>query len=186
MILPGVSGGYLLLVLGVYVPILSGIALAKDAVKAGDIAALMDPALHVVLPVGIGVVVGVVAVSNLLRLLLRRCEKPTLGVLLGLLLGAVVGLWPFQQGVTPEPGSLLKGQTVVVDDAGGLVFEGSGKPVEPDEYPTEVFWPTTVQVAEASGLMVVGFLITLLVDRIGGGKRSGSPGRPGTANGTES
>jgi putative membrane protein len=173
MILPGVSGGYLLLVLGVYVPILNGISLAKDAAKAGDIGALMEPVLGVVLPVGLGVVVGVVAVSNVLRLLLRRYEKQTLGVLLGLLLGAVVGLWPFQQGVAPEVGSVLKGQTVVVDDAGGLVFEGSGKAVEADDYGTEVFNPTAVQVMASAGLVVVGFLITLGVDRVGGGKGSG-------------
>ncbi len=177
MILPGVSGGYLLLVLGVYVPILSGVSMAKDAAKAGDFEALMDPAMHVVLPVGIGVVVGVVAVSNILRLLLKRCEKQTLGVLLGLLLGAVVGLWPFQQGVAPEPGSNLKGQTVVMDTHGGLMFDPSGKPVEPDDYPTEVFSPTAVQVASASGLVIVGFMITLLVDMIGGGKASASESR---------
>ena len=85
MILPGVSGGYLLLVLGVYVPILAGISMAKDAAKAGDMAALMEPGLQVILPVGLGVLVGVVVVSNVLRLLLQKCEKPTLGVLLGLL-----------------------------------------------------------------------------------------------------
>jgi len=186
MILPGVSGGYLLLVLGVYVPILSGISLAKNAAKAGDVSALMDPALNVVLPVGIGVVVGIVVVSNVLRLLLKRCEKPTLGVLLGLLLGAVIGLWPFQQGVVPQPGSILKGQTVVVADAGGLAFEESGKLVEPDDYPTEVFSPTTIQISSAAGLVFVGFFITLLVDRVGGGKASASSGPPDTTHGQES
>ncbi len=172
MILPGVSGGYLLLVLGVYVPILGGISMAKDAAKAGDVGALMDPTLHVVLPVGIGVVVGVVAVSNVLRLLLKKCEKPTLGVLLGLLLGAVVGLWPFQQGVAPEVGSTLKGQTVLMSAEGELTFEQSGKPVEPDDYPTEVFTPTVVQAGSSVGLIVVGFFVTLLVDKVGGGKSS--------------
>ena len=34
MILPGVSGGYLLLVLGVYVPILAGVDAFKDGLKA--------------------------------------------------------------------------------------------------------------------------------------------------------
>ncbi len=188
MILPGVSGGYLLLVLGVYVPILSGVALAKDAAKAGDFTALMDPALHVILPVGVGVVVGVVAVSNILRLLLKRCEKQTLGVLLGLLLGAVVGLWPFQQGVEPEVGQTLKGQTIKLGSSAPAwegapitttyVYADSGKPVDIDEYPTEVFTPTTVQATSASGLVVVGFLITLLVDHIGGGKGAKAPGRP--------
>ena len=174
MILPGVSGGYLLLVLGVYVPILAGISQAKDAASARDVSALMEPALQVVLPVGIGVVVGVVAVSNVLRVLLHRYEKPTLGVLLGLLLGAVVGLWPFQQGVAPQIGSTLKGQTVVLDDAGELTFDESGKPVEPDDYPTEVFSPNVMQSGSAVGLIVAGFFVTLLVDRIGGGKGASS------------
>lgn len=172
MILPGVSGGYLLLVLGVYVPILGGISMAKDAAKAGDVSALMEPGLQVVLPVGLGVVVGVVVVSNVLRLLLKKCEKPTLGVLLGLLLGAVVGLWPFQQGVAPQAGSTLKGQTVVLTEAGELMFDGSGKTVEPDDYPTEVFKPSVVQGGSSAGLIVVGFFVTLLVDRVGGGKAS--------------
>ena len=42
MILPGVSGGYLLLVLGQYVPILSGIDAFKDALSARDLGAAMN------------------------------------------------------------------------------------------------------------------------------------------------
>ena len=60
MILPGLSGGYLLLLLGQYVPILAGIDSFKSALKAKDIGAMMEPALGVVLPVGLGVVSGVV------------------------------------------------------------------------------------------------------------------------------
>ncbi len=185
MILPGVSGGYLLLVLGVYVPILGGIALAKNAVKAGDISALIEPVTQVVLPVGIGVVIGVVAVSNLLRILLKRYEKPTLGVLLGLLLGAVVGLWPFQQSVEPEVGSMIKGQTITLGSTepfgservvtSTYVYAGSGKPVDKEDYPTEVFTPDIVQVVSSLGLIVIGILLTLSVDRIGGGKGASTP-----------
>ena len=102
MILPGVSGGYLLLVLGVYEVILTGIDATKDAAKAGDLAALVEPFLGVVLPVGLGVVIGIVAVSNLLKRLLETQEKATLGVLLGFLVGAPVGLWPFREGVAPD------------------------------------------------------------------------------------
>ena len=158
MILPGVSGGYLLLVLGTYVPILSGIDAAKEALKAGDMSAMMGPLIGVVLPVGIGVVVGVVVVSNILGRLLERYEKPTLGVLLGLLVGAVVGLWPFQQGVKPTLGSTFKGQTVTED----LLMK-----LKPDKYPTEFFDPTTTQILIAVGLIVVGFGITSIVARIG-------------------
>ena len=107
MILPGVSGGYLLLVLGQYVPILSAIDAARDAVASGDYGAASDPVVRVFIPVGLGVGLGIAAVSNLVRYLLRRFEKPTLGVLLGLVLGAVVGQGPFQEGVEPTPGDIL-------------------------------------------------------------------------------
>lgn len=171
MILPGVSGGYLLLVLGVYVPILAGISAFKDALKAGDVSALTQIGVSVILPVGLGVVIGVVAVSNALKWLLHRYEKPTLGFLLGLLIGAVVGLWPFQQGVPPQPGDAMKGQTVAVDDHGELYLAETGKPVEPDDYPTAFFTPSASQVGIVLVLITGGIGATLLVDRLGREKK---------------
>jgi len=102
MILPGLSGGYLLLLMGQYVPILSAIDQFKDCLKERDFVAIMEPAISVVLPVGLGVVAGIVVVGNLLQWLLNRFRKATLGVLLGLLIGSTVGLWPFQMGVEPK------------------------------------------------------------------------------------
>lgn len=158
MILPGVSGGYLLLVLGLYVPILSGIDAFKEALKAGDIAAAMDPVLTVVAPVGMGVVVGVVLVSNVLKWLLARHEKLTLGVLLGLLVGAVVGLWPFQQGVAPAVGDVVKGRVLTTE----LIAE-----LDPEDYPVEHFTPTGGQVAGSLGLLTGGLVITGAVAWLG-------------------
>jgi len=97
MILPGVSGAYLLLVPGQYEGILGAFDQLKQGLS-GD-RALIASAMTVVIPVGIGVAVGVVGISNLVRWTLRRFEKATLGVLLGLLFGSVVGIWPFQQAV---------------------------------------------------------------------------------------
>jgi putative membrane protein len=97
MILPGVSGAYLLLVLGQYEVILGAIDQLKQGLS-GDRSMILA-ALTVVIPVGIGVGIGVVGISNLVRWTLRRFEKATLGVLLGLLFGSVMGIWPFQQAV---------------------------------------------------------------------------------------
>ncbi len=94
MILPGVSGAYLLLLLGQYRPIVDAVAAAAAAARAGD-ADMAAAALFVLLPVAVGVGLGVVCVSNLVELLLDRYRRTTLGFLLGLLLGSVVGLWPF-------------------------------------------------------------------------------------------
>ncbi|MEM9194927.1 MAG: DUF368 domain-containing protein [Myxococcota bacterium] len=163
MILPGVSGSYLLLVMGVYVPILAAVDTFKDALKAGDVDAAMDPALAVVLPVGIGVLVGVLLVSNAIKFALARYEKATLGVLLGLLVGAVVGLFPFQEGVAPEIGSQFKGQVVTAE----LLAE-----LEPEKYPTEFFSPSFGQIAGSIGLVIVGFALTAAIARLGGKKKA--------------
>ena len=175
MILPGVSGGYLLLVLGVYVPILAGISAFKDALKAQNFDVLMSVGGGVILPVGIGVLVGVVGVSNLLRWLLDRYERPTLGALLGLLVGAIVGLYPFVEGVAPQAGDELKGQTLVMDEVEGkevLVYESTSKVVEADDYPIHTFKPSAIQIGGAIGLILAGFAVTMLVDRLGSGKET--------------
>ena len=161
MILPGVSGGYLLLVLGVYVPVLSAIDALKEALRAGDLASANDPIVAVVLPVGVGVGVGILVVSNLIRIVLERYEQPTLGVLMGLLVGAVFGLWPFQEGVPPKVGEMFKGQVLTAERLAELT---------PDKYPTEIYTPTFTGVMMAVGLVGVGYMVTTLVARVGGAK----------------
>lgn len=141
MILPGVSGGYLLLLLGQYEVILGAVDQAKQALFAGPDWTALFATLHVVIPVGLGVVAGVVGVSNLLRWLLARYPKTTLGALLGLLVGAVIGLWPFQQAAGPESREVA------------------------------YMAPSATQALVATVLIVVGFAVTRLIDRLGGGLR---------------
>ncbi|MDH4282510.1 MAG: DUF368 domain-containing protein [Myxococcales bacterium] len=161
MILPGVSGGYLLLLMGVYVPVLSAIDALKEALKANDLATVSEPFLGVVLPVGIGVAIGILLVSNGIRVVLERYEQPTLGVLMGLLVGAVFGLWPFQEGVAPEVGEVFKGQVLTAERLAEL---------SPDKYPTDFYAPAFSDVMMAVGLVGLGYMITTLVANLGGAK----------------
>lgn len=94
MILPGVSGSYLLLILGMYEVVIGSISetLRGDRLEG----------LAVLVPVGIGAVLGVALLSNVLKLALARAPKPSHAVLLGLLCGSVLGLWPFQAAQYPE------------------------------------------------------------------------------------
>lgn len=155
MILPGISGGYLLLILGQYLTILGAIDQLKTGLVGGNGGeadwAVVREALHIFLPVALGVVVGIAGVSNLMRLLLSRFAKATLGVLLGLLLGAVLGLWPFQQGVRPQPGEQVKGRAMTRE----LIAQ-----LDPADYPLKRFPPSPRQLAGAAGLVVAGFLVT--------------------------
>lgn len=161
MILPGVSGGYLLLLLGQYLPILAAIDQLKTVISTlgdGLDTALLAEALGVLIPVGVGVLVGVVGISNALRWLLDRYPKATLGFLLGLLLGAVVGLWPFQQGTPPEIGTVFKG---------AIVSAESLPEIEAKDYPLAPFSPSGAQGFGALGLILLGLGATLAIDRIG-------------------
>ena len=67
---------------------------------------------------------------------------------------------------------------MVLNEAGELILDKSGKPVEPDDYPTQIFSPSVVQVGSALGLIVLGFCVTLGVDRVGGGKEKSSTPPP--------
>lgn len=94
MVLPGVSGAYMLLVLGRYETILASIALAKDfALSMGNKGDLTF--LRILFPVAIGAILSIVLLSNFLKWMLHRHKKATLGTLLGILLGSVIGIWPF-------------------------------------------------------------------------------------------
>jgi putative membrane protein len=166
MILPGVSGGYLLLILGQYIVILGAIDDAKSAAGSRDWAALGE-ALRVFIPVGIGVIAGVVGLSNLLKWLLDRFEQATLGVLMGLLLGAVLGLWPFQRPVDELPlGSTLKGRIVTAENRGDFELE---------DYPTELFTPGIGQALGAAGLILVGFGVSVGIAHVGGERKTEKP-----------
>ncbi|CAN5754961.1 hypothetical protein BH24ACI5_BH24ACI5_22280 [soil metagenome] len=170
MVLPGISGGYLLLILGQYITLLTAVAMVKDGLRGGDMNPILD-AMHVIVPLGLGVVIGVVGVSNLIKLLLERFARPTLGVLLGLLLGAVIGLWPFQHGVAPAEGTTFRGDRVVlVDDQ--LIMERTRRPIAPKDFDTATFTPTAGQVGGAVLFIVLGFAISTAVAHLGSGKPS--------------
>lgn len=97
MVLPGISGSYLLLLLGQYVTILSAI----DRARAGEM-----EAVWVLLPFAAGVAVGIATVPHMIRAALRHAPATSYGLLLGLLLGAVPGLWPFRSAPTAAEGTL--------------------------------------------------------------------------------
>jgi putative membrane protein len=170
MVLPGVSGGYLLLVLGQYVAILTGVSTLKDGLSAGDASLILD-AMHVLVPVALGIAVGIVGVSNLVKILLQRHERPTLGLLLGLLLGAVIGLWPFQHGVPPEEGAVFRGDRVVIVD-GRPTMEATRRVIETKDFETAFFQPSVVQVAGAIGLIALGLGISMGVSHLGSNRHA--------------
>ena len=169
MVLPGVSGGYLLLVLGQYVAVLDAIDAFKEAIRAGELNSILQSAWPL-LAIGIGVLLGVSLVSNIMRWLLKHHRDVTLGALLGLLLGAVAGLWPFREAVLPDVGSMVRGEVVeTVADA---------EAIELKYRPTESYEPSLGQMGFSFLLVIGGGISSLLVGRLG---KDGDDPTPSTA-----
>jgi putative membrane protein len=95
MILPGISGAYILLILGVYAH-MTGIlkALPKGQVDVNDL-------LEVAVFCG-GCGIGLLAFSKFLRWLLTHYHWQTMAVLCGFMIGALRRVWPFQLDRTPD------------------------------------------------------------------------------------
>ncbi len=79
MIIPGISGSFLLLALGAYTTI---------------IGAISDMNIALLLPVALGVPIGLFGGAGLVRVLLNKLPSQTYGAILGLVLGSVVVIYP--------------------------------------------------------------------------------------------
>jgi putative membrane protein len=148
-ILPGMDGSYFLLLMGEYVPILTGIERLKDALVLRDVGAIWQAGLFLV-PVALGVALGLGGVSVLLRWLFAKHKHVVGGVLLGVVVGAVGGLWPFRESVPPAVGDVVKGTLVTAENIGSFDI---------GDWSTRFFAPSGVQIAVSVGLALLGFAI---------------------------
>ena len=88
MILPGISGSFILLILGKYQYIMERITEIVSGVNLASNLLIMAVFM-------IGAVVGILAFSKFLHWLLARWNKETLIVLAGFIIGSLVKVWPW-------------------------------------------------------------------------------------------
>ncbi len=85
MILPGLSGSFVLILLGNYQLI------AIDAINHFD--------LKIILPFALGAILGLVAFSHLLSWLFKKYKNQTIALLTGFILGSLSVLWPWKKTI---------------------------------------------------------------------------------------
>jgi putative membrane protein len=95
MILPGISGAYILLLLGMYLHVTGAI----KGLPKGDVSVENLVTIAVFCA---GCVVGLLSFSKLLRWLLARYSSPTMALLGGFMIGSLRKIWPFKRDLTPE------------------------------------------------------------------------------------
>lgn len=100
MVIPGVSGSMIMMILGYYNTIIDTINNFINALKDFNITAMLDTFV-VLVPFGIGVVVGIVAVAKLIEFMLKKYPLVTYWAIIGLIVAS-----PFAILIMMEVGTI--------------------------------------------------------------------------------
>jgi putative membrane protein len=137
MILPGLSGSFILFIMGNYKLVMI------DAVNSLD--------MNILIPVAIGAVGGLLAFSHLLSWLLRKFKDQTVSLLTGFILGSVSIIWPWQEKV------------FLLDEAGNQILKnGEAVVVAYHRY-----WPEQMNTETiiAIGIIIVGIISIWAIEK---------------------
>ena len=93
MVIPGISGSFVMVLLGLYPMMLDTIALIGDFLRTPTDVSLLAPILRVVVPIGLGMIPGILLVSKLIAFLLEKHTSRTYFVILGLMMGTIFALF---------------------------------------------------------------------------------------------
>jgi len=142
MILPGLSGSFILFIMGNYRLV------AIDAINDRD--------LSILVPVLIGAAGGLIAFSHILSWVFKKYRNETISILTGFILGSVSILWPWQK------------EAYLLDAAGNLVMKDGEKVIThysryiPAEYGIE-FWM-------AIACVLAGIMCIWIIEKLAKGK----------------
>lgn len=127
MVIPGISGSLLMLVLGVYSIIMASI----PALFNSD---TMFHAFLLLLPNGIGVLIGLLGGAKLIGIILKKAPNYAYAVILGLLIGSAYNVCPFAKGVNGIDSALV---SVVCLCAGFALAFFTSRTKEPETTPAD-------------------------------------------------
>jgi len=137
MILPGISGAFILLMLGKYQFIMEAVSTLN---------------IPVIAIVGVGAIIGLLLFSNVLSFLLHRFHDYTVAVLAGFMVGALNKVWPWkivEQTIVDRHGEL---QSVVDVNVWPATYAG--------QLNVSSFWMGALLAA------IFGFALIIVMDRI--------------------
>ena len=141
LILPGISGSFILLLMGMYSFVLPTV---KTALKTFDTESLL-----IVGTFAAGCLVGLMTFSRVLSWTFKNYKNPTLALLTGFMLGSLNKLWPWRNVLSTRTNS--KGVEVPFIE----------ESVWPSNYEQEPF------VVAVIVCMLIGFLSVFLIERFG-------------------
>lgn len=152
MILPGVSGAFILLILGAYQIAIDTINNLRDGLSTGNMTLFKDALFNFFLLV-IGAIIGIKVFSKLLNWMFKHKKNITLAILTGFMIGSLNKIWPWKNVLSTRINS-----------------EGLEVPLlEKSILPTNFNGDN--QLVLAIVFMIIGFALILILERLGSDKK---------------
>ena len=151
MILPGVSGAFILLILGVYQVAIDTINNLIEGIIKGNLNLFKDAFINFLL-LGIGAIIGLKVFSKILNWMFLNKKNITLAILTGFMIGSLNKIWPWKETLTWRIDSHKVKVPFLEKSISPFSFNGDN------------------QIAFAMALMVLGFLTIFILERLGSKK----------------
>jgi len=153
MILPGVSGAFILLILGAYQTAIDTINDLRDGVFNADLELFKDAFIKFLL-LAIGAIIGLKVFSKALNWMFKHQKNLTLAILTGFMIGSLNKIWPWKDILKTRINS--EGEEVTLLD----------KSILPSAYDGDN------RLVMALIFAVIGFAVILILERLGNQKKS--------------
>jgi len=155
LIMPGISGSFMLLILGMYTIIIPEI---KNFLINHEV-----ESLYIIIVFGIGMIVGLFSFAKVMSWAFKNYHQKTLVLLTGFMIGALYKIWPWrlpELWLNKEDGNIYSGVLKLAEIPAKNVKIITERLVLPQDY--SIANPNTVIVIIAA---IVGFLSVLILDK---------------------
>ncbi len=156
LILPGISGSFMLLLMGMYYFIVTK-TLKEGVLQNFDPQAILTMAVF-----GLGCLTGLLTVARVLSWTFKKYRFPTLAVLTGFMLGSLNKIWPWRTPVKAmnEAGETITNTTAILADPEMKILQ------EINQLPANYVAGDALLVP-AIVMLVAGFVAVFLLERLG-------------------
>lgn len=113
MVIPGVSGSLVLMLMGYYAGIIGSISVFLSALKDLDFALLMH-CVGILLPFGIGCILGIFLISKIITWLFKNYESITYFGILGLIIASPFAILLKMENASFSPVSIIVGVILLI------------------------------------------------------------------------
>lgn len=138
MILPGISGSYILLLIGIYPVVMT---------------AITERNITILSAIAIGVIIGLLSFSKLLKWLFTHYKQEMLVVLTGIMLGSLNKVWPWKKTVSTYLDSHQEIKPLLEQSISPFSFDGDA------------------QLTLAIVMAIIGFAIILIMEKLASKKQ---------------